>query len=78
MNANLRDNLLITAGLRAGYMDAIYDINLHGGVDGEDDLSRRVVEFVDRYIEEKIDISFDEYIETFLLQTYPNGKSEEE
>lgn len=69
MNANLRDNLLITAGLRAAYMDARYDINLPG----EDDLSRRVVELVDRYIEEKIDISFDEYIETFLLQTYPNG-----
>lgn len=73
---NLRDNLFITAGARAIYMETNGDIVLPGGVAGEDELAEFVVDVVDRYISAIPDgvEPFDIYIETMLLNKFGGGK----
>ena len=67
---NLRDNLLVTAGARAAYMECSRMIDLPAGSVGEDILAAFVTKTVDKYIDEQIDISFDEYIESALTKEY--------
>lgn len=71
---NLRDNLFITAGARAIYMETNGDIVLPGGVAGEDELAEFVVEMVDCYIDGGFDEPFDIYIEKALLAKFGGGK----
>ena len=59
---DFRDNLLVTAGARAAYMECSRIINLPAGSAGENILAAFVTEAVDKYIDKQIDISFDKYI----------------
>ena len=68
--ASLRENLLVTFGSRAGYMDSSGIINLPEGSHGEDILADYAVGVVERYMTKCDDISFDEYIETALMEKF--------
>lgn len=76
MSHTLRDNLLVTAGARAAYMDAAGHIDLPGGSAGEDVLAEFVAESVDNYIaalksgDSIADWGFDHFIETTLINTF--------
>ena len=68
---NIRDNLLVTIGTRAAYMDVRGDIELPTGSGGEDILTAFAVELADRWMKEKPDLmSFDEFIETELEKRF--------
>lgn len=69
---SLRDNLLVTAGARAAYMDCSELIDLPGGVTGEEELAIFLTIAVDHYIEasKEKDINFDEFIEQVLVMHY--------
>lgn len=75
---SLRDNLLVTAGARAAYMDSKDCIDLPGGVEGEDILAEFIVDMVDQYLyANAIAIGvepFDIYIETALLDRFGGDK----
>lgn len=73
---SLRDNLLVTAGARAAYMDSKDDIELPGGVEGEDILAEFITDMVDCYINLDSDIlgPFDTYIETVLFNKFGGDK----
>ena len=64
-----RDDLLITAGKAAAYMECSRVINLPHGTE-EDELVEFITGAVDKYIDEEIDIPFDYYIESKLLKEY--------
>ena len=64
-----RDDLLITAGKAAAYMECSRVINLPHGTE-EDNLVGFITGAVDKYIDEEIDIPFDYYIESKLLKEY--------
>ena len=64
-----RDDLLITAGKTAAYMECSRVINLPHGTE-EDELVGFIIGAVDKYIDEEIDIPFDYYIESKLLKEY--------
>lgn len=64
-----RDDLLITAGKAAAYMECSRVINLPHETE-EDDLVGFITGAVDKYIDEEIDIPFDYYIESKLLKEY--------
>ena len=64
-----RDDLLITAGKAAAYMECSRVINLPHGTD-EDNVVGFITGAVDKYIDEEIDIPFDYYIESKLLKEY--------
>lgn len=66
----MRDDLMVTMGARAAYMECAGAILLPDGVDGEFALSQFVAEKVDYYIDEEIDEGFDIYIETELARKY--------
>lgn len=72
---NMRANLLVTFGCRAGQMAAHGRISIPYGTGGEDllaALGRAVVnEWESR---DDWDISFDEFIETALFKHFPLGK----
>lgn len=72
---NMRTNLLVTFGCRAGQMAALGDITLPSGAKGEDllaALGRTVVnEWESR---DDWDTSFDEFIETALLAHFSPEK----
>ena len=63
------DDLLITAGKAAAYMECSRVINLPHGTE-EDELVGFITRAVDKYIDEEIDIPFDYYIESKLLKEY--------
>lgn len=65
-----RDNLLVTMGARAAYMECDGIINLPAGIYGEQELAEFAVEKVDQYMDENIDESFDLYIERELDKRY--------
>lgn len=67
----LRDNLLVTIGSRAAYMDAAGHITLPAGSCGEDVLARFAAELADAWVGSEADTSFDEYIETALAARFP-------
>lgn len=68
-HSKFRDNLLITAGKAAAYMECSRVINLPHGTE-EDELIGFITGAVDKYINEEIDIPFDYYIESKLLKEY--------
>lgn len=69
-SVNIRDNLLVTAGSRAAYMDVFHVITLPYGVKGEDELAEFVAKTVDEYLECNIDEEFDVFIEKALIKEY--------
>lgn len=69
-NLYIRDNLLVTAGARAAYMDVEDIIELPTGLKGENILSGFIARMVDQYLREGSDVIFDDYIETELLSEY--------
>lgn len=71
---NIRDNMLVTFGTRAGYMDATGIISLPGTSRGEDEVARFAVAVVDEYLKNDLDIGFDEHIETALEEEYGKEK----
>jgi len=66
----LRDNLLVTIGSRAAYMDAAGCIALAGNSAGEDELARFASALADQYLESDFDVCFDELIETALMERF--------
>lgn len=68
-HSKFRDDLLITAGKAAAYMECSRVINLPHGTE-EDELVGFITGAVDKYIDEEIDIPFDYYIESKLLKEY--------
>lgn len=64
-----RDDLLITAGKAAAYMECSRVINLPHGTE-EDELVGFITGAVSEYIREEIDIPFNYYIESKLLKEY--------
>lgn len=69
MNDILRDNLLVTMGARAAYMECEGLIKLPSGVEGEEQLSN----FVRRKVQEYQDLdilNFDFFIEMELMKEY--------
>ena len=73
----IRDDLLVTAGARAAYMEDAGHIELPHGIAGEAKLAAFVSRMVDRYlnISEYRDIPCDLYIEERLMEEY--GSKEE-
>lgn len=66
----IRDNLLITAGMRAGYMDGRGDIDLRiSSAEDEDRVASYIAGVVDEYLTLE-DVIFDEYIEKALMKRY--------
>lgn len=72
----IRDNLLVTAGARAAYMDMNDEICLPRGVEGEDKLTKFVVDAVKTYRKLPDDVPFDEFIEKELIHEF--GKKDYE
>ena len=72
---SLRDDLLVTAGARAAYMDGNC-IGLPSGTKGERELSLYIAKLVDYYISIGADKNFDEFIETALIEKYGYKKGE--
>lgn len=68
----IRDELLITSAMRAVHMDYQGAINLPGGIEGEVQVSKSVVEIVDGYLRKDPDweVNFDEYIEKALEEKF--------
>ena len=69
----IRDNLSVTVGSRAAYMDHAGYIQLPAGSVGEDVLANFASEIVDVWLRTECDTSFDEYIETALENRFPKG-----
>lgn len=67
---NIRDNMLVTLGVRAGHMEGMGLISLPGTSYGEDEVAEFAVAAVDEYLKNDLDIGFDEYIETALGRKY--------
>ena len=66
----IRDNFLVTAGARAAYMHDANVIKLPEGLEGEDELAYFIMEIVDYYYNELVDVNFDEYVEEELSKKY--------
>ena len=74
---SIRDNLLVTIGSRAAYMDCAGVIALPDGTDGEDTLAEFAADLALQFQEADPDTNFDEFIETALLQRFaPQDKDE--
>ena len=71
MNNELRDDLLVTMGARAAYMECAGVIRLPAGINGEEELAKFVVNRVDEFVECCMyEIPFDLFIETELKNEY--------
>lgn len=65
----IRDNLLITAGTRAAYMNCSDKIDIPEGIEEEFKLAEFLTKVVDEYI--RLDgVNFDLYLETKLIEKY--------
>lgn len=69
----LRDNLLVTAGVRAASMECEELITLPFGVNGERELAEFIAKKADKYINEDLDEPYDLYIEDALEREYGNN-----
>lgn len=67
---SIRDNLLVTAGARAAYMDMRGTIELPRGLEGEDRLAEFVVDTIRAYGKIPDDTPFDEFIEKELIHEF--------
>lgn len=72
VDKNIRNNLLVTMATRAAYMECKGIIELHPGVNGEEELSEFIAYKVDNYINEDMfeNECFDFYIENALKEKY--------
>ena len=70
--AKLRDNLLVTAGMRIAYMDDLGIIDIPSGVEGENKISTFIANLIDNY-PVGCDVNFDEYIERGIQKEYGPG-----
>ena len=68
---SIRENLLVTIGSRAAYMDVRGDIELPVGSRGEEVLAAFAVKLADRWMKEEPDMSFDCFIEIALKKRFP-------
>lgn len=75
---SLRDNLLITAAMRAAYMHDKDEIVLDTTVVGEDEIADFIVTAVADYIITESDEPFDLYIEEVLKEEFGSTISTEE
>ena len=65
----IRDNLLITAGARAAYMNCSDKIDIPEGIEEEFKLAEFLTKVVDEYI--RLDeVNFDLYLEAKLIEKY--------
>lgn len=69
-NRDLRDNLLVTAGVRAGCMDMSEHINLPTTVEGEHEVALYISREVDYYLASDRRGNFDEFIEKSLIRRF--------
>jgi hypothetical protein len=65
-----RDDLLVTAGTRAGYMDYNEEIELPSGIYSEREIAEFIAGVVDYYMNNKTGTYFDDYIERKLIEKY--------
>lgn len=65
-----RDNMLVTTGARAGYMDSMNCISVGGNVYDEEILAKFAVGVMDEYLATDNDTPFDEFIENDLIERY--------
>lgn len=70
--SDIRDNLLVTAGCRAGLMSELHPLVLPDGLSGEDELARILAKAVGFYMMFKVDKPFDLYIEEIILEEFDN------
>ena len=70
LNSGVRDNMLVTVGARAAYMDDANVIKLPSGLDGESELAIFAAKAVDCFLNVDLGISFDEYIERALVERF--------
>lgn len=70
--SDIRDNLLVTAGCRAGSMSGLHYVVLPDGLSGEDELAAILTKAVDFYMTFKVDESFDLYIEDVIIKEFAN------
>lgn len=70
--SDIRDNLLVTAGCRAGLMSELHPLALPDGLSGEDELARILAKAVDFYMMFRVDEPFDLYIEDVILEEFVN------
>lgn len=71
VHCSLRDNLLVTIGSRAAYMDSAGHIELPDSAYEEDELALFAAKLADDYIKDHPDESFDKFIEAALGQRFP-------
>ena len=74
----IRDNLLVTIGVRAGEMHCLDYINLPCGVNGEDDIGVFCAMVVDAWLDNislADEMGFDEWIETNLSKQYGHDET---
>ena len=69
-NRDIRDDLLVTAGVRAGIMWESGDIKLPSGLEGEADVANYISREVDYYLAKDDREPFDLFIEESLLARY--------
>ena len=69
-NRDVRDNLLVTAGVRAGFMDYSEDIKLPPGLEGEADVANYISREIDYYLAADKKDPFDIFIEESLSARY--------
>ena len=69
-SVDFRDNLLVTIGSRAAYMDCAGMIDLPDGSDGEDVLAEFAANLARQFQAADPETNFDEFIETALLQRF--------
>lgn len=72
-----RDNMLVTIGSRAGYMDSAGYIDLPSSATGEDEFAEFAAGVIDEFRSKEWDICFDEFIEVALTEKYGNKKEEQ-
>ena len=65
----IRDNLLVTAGARAAYMNCSDKIHIPEGIEEEFKLSKFLTKVVDDYLRFEWE-NFDLYLETKLIEKY--------
>lgn len=76
---SIRDELLVTAGARAAYMEDQGIIELPDGVHGEHEVGVCVSRMLDIYLNRVYvgaDVNFDEYIENALMDEYGPKRGE--
>lgn len=69
-NNDLRNNLLVTAGVRAGCMDMSEHINLPTTIEGEHEVALYISRKVDYYLASDRRENFDEFIEKCLIRRF--------